>query len=75
MANYPPLETERLLLKPIELADAPAIQRLFPRWEIVQYLDTWVPWPYPPDGAERYLRDFAAADHRQAIAGGAGRSA
>ena len=58
MASYPPLETQRLLLRPIELADAPAIQRLFPRWEIVQYLDTWVPWPYPDDGAERYLRDF-----------------
>lgn len=58
MATYPPLETERLILRPIELEDAPAIQRLFPRWEIVQYLDTWVPWPYPSDGAERYLRDF-----------------
>jgi [ribosomal protein S5]-alanine N-acetyltransferase len=58
VATYPPLETKRLILRPIELADAPAIQRFFPRWEIVQYLDTWVPWPYPDDGAERYLKDF-----------------
>lgn len=55
---YPALETDRLVLRPIALEDAPAIQAIFPRWEIVQYLDAWVPWPYPPDGAERYLRDF-----------------
>lgn len=58
MAPYPALETARLLLKPIELADAPAIQAIFPRWEIVRHLDAWVPWPYPDDGAERYLKDF-----------------
>ena len=57
MASYPPLETERLLLKPIELADAPAIQRIFPQWEIVRYLDARVPWPYPADGAEHVLRN------------------
>lgn len=58
MASYPPLETQRLLLRPIELADAPAMQALFPQWEIVRYLDRWVPWPYPEDGARRYLEDF-----------------
>lgn len=51
--------TERLLLKPFELADAPAIQQLFPQWEIVKYLAAVIPWPYPPDGAEQFLRNSA----------------
>ena len=55
----PPLETPRLLLRPLELADAEQIQKLFPRWEIVKYLANRVPWPYPGDGAIQYVRDMA----------------
>ena len=52
-------QTERLLLRPIALEDAPQIQKLFGRWEIVRYLWNIVPWPYPPDGALIYIRDEA----------------
>jgi len=55
----PPLETPRLLLRPLQLADAEQIQVLFPQWEIVRYLATQVPWPYPPDGAYTFIRDIA----------------
>ena len=55
----PTLTTERLLLMPLELKDAEQTQKLFPQWEIVQYLAALVPWPYPPDGAHRYYRDVA----------------
>jgi [ribosomal protein S5]-alanine N-acetyltransferase len=55
----PPLETARLLLRPVELADADQIQTTFPRWEIVKLLNSKVPWPYPPDGALTFLRDIA----------------
>jgi [ribosomal protein S5]-alanine N-acetyltransferase len=55
----PPLETPRLLLRPLEAADAEQIQILFPRWEIVKFLANRVPWPYPPDGAMQYVRDMA----------------
>jgi len=51
--------TERLLLCPLAHADAPQIQQLFPQWEIVRYLQDRVPWPYPPDGAETFVRDIA----------------
>ena len=51
--------TERLLLRPLALEDAPAIQRLFPQWEIVKYLNAKVPWPYPDDGAEQFIRNSA----------------
>src|SRR3974390_1433398 len=55
----PILETSRLLLRPLEIADAKEIQILFPQWEIVRYLANRVPWPYPPDGAYRFCRDTA----------------
>ncbi len=55
----PQLETARVILLPLELADAEAIQRIFPYWEVVRYLASSVPWPYPPDGAYTYVRDFA----------------
>ncbi|MGB6974542.1 MAG: GNAT family N-acetyltransferase [Terracidiphilus sp.] len=51
--------TRRLLLRPLELADAGQIQQLFPHWQIVRYLLNRVPWPYPPDGALTYCRDIA----------------
>ena len=53
----PVLTTTRLVLRPLGLSDAPALQALFPRWEIVRYLAK-VPWPYPADGALAYLRDI-----------------
>lgn len=57
--TIPTLETPRLILRPLALDDAPAIQTLFPHWEIVRFLNGRVPWPYPPDGALTYLRDSA----------------
>ena len=55
----PTLETARLLLRPLELADAEQIQQVFPQWEVVRYLTNTVPWPYPPDGALAFCRDHA----------------
>ena len=46
-----------MILRPVELADADEVQRLFPQWEVVRYLGHQVPWPYPPDGAYRFYRD------------------
>jgi RimJ/RimL family protein N-acetyltransferase len=59
MDATPTLYTERLILRPLELADAEAIQQQFPHWEVVRYLNELVPWPYPADGALTYLRDNA----------------
>ena len=55
----PLLTTKRLILRPMQLSDAAAIQRLFPRWEVVRFLDAHVPWPYPSDGALSHLCDSA----------------
>jgi RimJ/RimL family protein N-acetyltransferase len=58
-SHYPALDTPRLRLRPLELADADAVQRVFPRWEIVRYMASHIPWPYPPDAALTYIRDRA----------------
>ena len=55
----PEITTPRLILRPLELADADAVQAVFPQWEIVQFLNRHVPWPYPADGALTFLRDTA----------------
>src|SRR5665213_134505 len=51
--------TSRLLLRPLELADAEQIQVIFPHWEIVRYLKNVVPWPYPADGARIFCEEVA----------------
>jgi ribosomal-protein-alanine N-acetyltransferase len=53
----PTLETARLVLRPLELADAAQAQPLFGTWEVVKHLAALVPWPYPADGALSHYRD------------------
>jgi ribosomal-protein-alanine N-acetyltransferase len=54
-----PLETRRLVLLPLRQDDAEQIQRILPHWEIVRYMASVIPWPYPDDGALTYIRDVA----------------
>ncbi len=51
------LETKRLMLVPLSLDDAGQVQALFAHADVVRYLATVVPWPYPADGALSYIRD------------------
>ena len=53
----PTIETARLRLRPVEMADAPRVQELFDNFNVVRYLNATIPWPYPSDGAETYLAD------------------
>lgn len=53
----PLLETERLILRPVCLDDAPAIQKHFNNWNIIQQLPKEVPWPYPDGAAEWYMTE------------------
>ncbi|WP_409497738.1 GNAT family N-acetyltransferase [Pseudomonas fragi] len=59
MQPPPTLQTPRLMLQPLQLSDAPAIQQRFAHWQVVRYLNAAVPWPYPDDGALSYVRDVA----------------
>lgn len=66
--QIPTLTTERLLLKPLVADDARQIQQQFPRWEIVQYLVSTVPWPYPENGADYYVNNVALPDVAKGVA-------
>ena len=55
MPPTPVLHTPRLVLRPVRSKDAPVIQRLFPQWDVVRWLDAKVPWPYPADGAAAFV--------------------
>ncbi len=54
-----PLETERLILRPLQQADAKRIQELFDHWEIVEFLNASVTWPLPHDSASRHISENA----------------
>src|SRR5579871_6067816 len=58
-AALPTLETERLILRPFEMADATAVQFMASAREIA---DTTlnVPHPYPDDGAVTWIASHSA---------------
>jgi ribosomal-protein-alanine N-acetyltransferase len=55
----PELQTNRLILRPLQLSDATQVEPLFAQWEIVQHLNNKIPWPFPKDGALTYYREDA----------------
>jgi len=61
----PTLETERLILRPFRLDDAPAVQRRFDDWEVVKHLTARIPWPLPADAAEVNARETVAEMERR----------
>jgi ribosomal-protein-alanine N-acetyltransferase len=52
----PVLHSARLTLRPVRLEDGPAMQKRFPQWEVVRYLNARTPWPYPADGGQIHAR-------------------
>lgn len=57
--DIPVLVSGRLVLRPLERADAGDIQRLFPRWEIVRHMTCQIPWPYPDGAALEFINHVA----------------
>lgn len=63
-AGFAPMPTERLLLRPLDAADAGALHRLINDWEVTRTLAE-VPFPYP-----RALADEWIASSRAQLAAG-----
>lgn len=53
--SIPVLDTPRLSLRPLRLSDAPQCQKLFPHWEVVEFMAAAISWPYPEDGARQHI--------------------
>lgn len=55
--SIPTLETPRLILRGLQISDAPSYQKNFNDYEVTQFLSANVPWPYPEDGAEFFIKN------------------
>ena len=55
-AQFAPLATERLCLRPLVAEDAETLHRLVNDWEVVRNLER-VPFPYPRELADDWIRD------------------
>ena len=51
----PEFQTERLLLRVVELHDAPSYQKHFDNYAVDRHLSHHGPWPYPENGAQNFL--------------------
>jgi 8-oxo-dGTP diphosphatase len=64
--TFPPLATERLVLRPLVAEDAEAMHRLVNDWEVTRNLAV-VPFPYPRELADEWIQST-----RRALAEGSG---
>ena len=55
----PILKTNRLVLRPLQLKDAAALQKHFNNWNIVKNLNENIPWPQPQDGCYQFYKNDA----------------
>lgn len=53
--SIPTFETERLILKSINMQDEPCYKKNFIDYEVIRHLSSAVPWPYPEDGVKTYF--------------------
>ena len=50
------MTTKRLILRAVTEADIPAYEKHFVDYEVIRYLASAVPWPYPADGVESFVK-------------------
>ena len=55
----PPLETERLILRPIAVEHAETLEKHFVNWNLVKNLNDKIPWPYPKGGVKEHIETDA----------------
>jgi 8-oxo-dGTP diphosphatase len=56
--SFAPIRTERLLLRPLQPQDAPALHRLVNDWAVVRNLSK-LPFPYPRELADEWIASTA----------------
>lgn len=54
LSMIPTFETQRLILRPVTTKDLPSYQQNFNDYEVIRYLASYVPWPYPEKGVEEF---------------------
>jgi ribosomal-protein-alanine N-acetyltransferase len=54
----PTFITDRLILRAVTKSDIPSYQKHFADYEVIQYLASHVPWPYPENGVAQFLENM-----------------
>lgn len=57
-STTPQFSTERLILKPVTLRDAPSYEKHFVDYEVIRHLSVTVPWPYPQNGIVDFINNY-----------------
>lgn len=52
----PTFTTQRLILREVTANDIPSYKTHFVNYEVIRHLAATVPWPFPDDGVESFLR-------------------
>jgi ribosomal-protein-alanine N-acetyltransferase len=58
MITLPIFETKRLILRQVTEADFDSYQKNINDYEIIKHLSAQVPWPYPENGVETFIKTF-----------------
>jgi RimJ/RimL family protein N-acetyltransferase len=58
LVTIPTFETDRLILRGVQISDAPSYQKNFAHHDVIKFLSANVPWPYPENGAEFYIKNM-----------------
>lgn len=56
------LQTDRLILKQVNPEHYPSYHRHINDYEVIKYLSSKVPWPYPENGVKEYLENIIGND-------------
>ena len=56
--SIPEFTTKRLFLRGLRLSDAKSYEKHFADYEIIQYLNSTVPWPYPQGGVKDFFKNI-----------------
>ena len=57
MTHPTELATQRLILKAVTERDIPSYERHFVDYEVIRHLSSIVPWPYPKNGVDDYVKN------------------
>ena len=58
MNTLPTFTTDRLILKGLSEIDIPSYHKHFVDYDVIQFLSAQVPWPYPTNGVDQFIKNF-----------------
>lgn len=58
MQTVPQFETERLILREVLEKDIPSYKKNFIDYDVIRWLSSAIPWPYPENGVEEFFKNI-----------------